>query len=119
MKRYVKCSVDTKLLTSNDGYFELVRISSVGVNNTPFTRLYVNSSGLAEDYVIEIRLDPKYHEFNGEEFEYLYNDVSVAHGMSMKHETLENTAEYISVLQSALDFAYEIKDYLANNGLLA
>lgn len=118
MKRYVKCSVDTGLLTSDDGYFELVKVSSIGMNDTPFTRLFVNSSGLAEDYVIEIRLDPEYREFDGEEFEYLYNDVSVAHGMSMKHETLENTAEYISILQSALDFAYEIKDYLVSNGLL-
>lgn len=104
------------LLKSSDGMFELVKVEGVGMNNTPWTGLRVKSSGLAEKHIVEIRLHSNYPDFNGDPVKYSYRGVDVAHGMRSRVDTLEETQEYIDVLQSALSFAYKVEDYVADNG---
>lgn len=106
----------TSLLKSSDGMFELVKVEGTGMNNTPYTALTVRSSGLAEKYVVEIRLQSTWQDFTGDPVKYSYYGVEVAHGMRSVADTLEETQEYIDVLQSALSFAYKVEDYIADNG---
>lgn len=106
------------LLTSSDGLFTLVEESGVGVKNTPWTGLAVRSNGSAKDHVVEVRLNQNNTRFEGEPVEFSYNGVYVSHGMRGRVDTLEDTQEYINVLQSALDFAYQVEEYLAGNGWL-
>ena len=119
MYKFVKASREggsDSLLKSADGMFELIMQKGVGVNNTPYTSLSVRSSGLAKKHVVEIRLISNWVDFNGDPVEYTYRGVEVAHGMRMQADTLDETQEYIEVLQSALSFAHEVEDYLAGNG---
>lgn len=116
MVKIINESSSTSLLKSSDGMFELVKIEGVGMNNTPYTALAVKSSGLAEKHVVEIRLSSDFPDFNGDPVKYSYYGVEVAHGMRSVMDTLEDTQEYIDVLQSALSFAYKVEDYIADNG---
>ena len=116
MKRYIRSSETITsnqdvVMRSDDGLFEVVTRHGVGINNTPWTGYEVKSLGDANEHVVEIRLrSGRWPEFNGEPVEIHYNDVEVAHGMRSKVDTLEDTARYIEVLQSALEFAKQIKD---------
>ena len=106
----------TSLLKSSDGMFELIKVEGVGMSNTPYTALKVESSGLAEKHVVEIRLQSTWQDFTGDPVKYSYYGVEVAHGMRSVADTLKETQEYIGVLQSALSFAYKVEDYIADNG---
>lgn len=116
MKRYIKSSENIVadrevVMKSDDGLFEVVKRQGVGVHDTPWTGYEVKSLEDASDHVVEIRLrSSRWPEFNGEPVEIHYNDVEVAHGMRSKVDTLEDTARYIEVLQSALEFAKQIKE---------
>ena len=117
MKRYIQASKSgNSLLRSNDGMFELIKVEGVGMNNTPYTELRVKSSGLAEKHVVEIRLQSRWQNFEGDPVKYSYYGVEVAHGMRSVTDSLKDTQEYIDVLESALSFAYEVEDYIADNG---
>ena len=117
MKRVIRSSTTIQaarevLMKSDDGLFEVVKSRGVGYKNTPWEGLDVISNGDADRFVVDIRLDSSNEDMNGpdEPVKFKYYDVEVAHGMSMKRETLEDTARYIEVLQSALDFAKKIKE---------
>ena len=115
-KQAVSAASSNVLLTSDDGLFELVVREGVGVERTPWRGLQVNSLGAAEKHVVEIRLNQNNADFNGEPVDLSYYGVYVGHGMRGRADTLEDTAEFIEVMQSALDFAYEVRDYMAANG---
>ena len=117
MKRYVYSTTNIRysnqvLMRSNDGLFELVRTSGVGVKDTPWEGLEVISKGDAKKHVVEIRLDSDWENFNGPDHpvKRTYRDVEVAHGMRMVKDSLEDTERYIEVLKSALDFARKLKN---------
>lgn len=120
MKRYIKASSvgNELLIKSKDGNFELVQRSGIAMNDTPYTGLRVISKGLAEKHVVEVRLESKFlnsDRYNGEPIKHSYYGVNVAHGMRNRVDTLEDTEEYIRVMQSALNFAYEVLEYLEDN----
>lgn len=113
MKRMITAGTSAPLMRSSDGLFELREESGIGTKNTPWTGLYVKSFGAAEKHVVEIRLERKgWQDYNGEPVRQKYRGVSVSHGMRSVSDTLDDTAEYIDVLESALDFAYEIEDFV-------
>lgn len=121
MKRYINAAASLNsdlLLASNHNWFELFSVSGIGRNDTPWSAFEVRSNGPAEKHVVEVRLIRQSENFNGEAITYTYSNVEVAHGMRMYGDTFEETQEYIDVLKEALDFAYQVKDFLADNGLL-
>ena len=105
-------------MQSKTGMFELVREEGIGMSNTPWKGLTVKSYGPADKHVVEVRLVPKNHpDFNGEPVEYQYSEAEVSHGMRGVRDTLEDTYEYIGVLEEAVDFAEDINDLLSNGSL--
>ena len=111
MKRYIRAAAGDVIMKSDDGLFEVIERQGVGMAKTPWKGLTVKSYGDAYKYVVEVRLHQFGNpDFNGEPVDLKYDDVEVAHGMSMREETLEDTERYIEVLQSALDLAKKIKD---------
>ena len=97
------------------GDFTLVKESGIGVSDTPYEELRVISEGAAEKHVVEVRLESDYQPFNGQPVKYKYYGVEVAHGMRTKRDSLADTAEYIQVLQDALDFAKLVEKYIHEN----
>ena len=117
MKRYVKAATSKELIVSADGNFYLAENSGIGVKNTPWSGLEVVSEGLAKKHVVEIRLsEAGYPRFEGHPIEFMYKGAYIAHGMRSVVDTLEDTAEYIGVLQEALEFVPEIIAYMKTNG---
>lgn len=111
MKRLIRAASGNVLF--EDPYFSLVEDSGIGINNTPWEGLKVISKGLAKKHVVEIRLHTKGSPgFNGEPVTYQYSDVEIAHGMRSTSDTLEDTEEYIEVLEDAVDFAKRIKKFI-------
>lgn len=99
------------LLSSKDNNFILILKEGTTIDDTPYKRLDVKSQGLADKHVVEIRLlHEDYYSLNQK-----YSGVYISHGMRMKSDSLSETAEYIKVLEEALDFAYRINSYLENN----
>ena len=97
--------------------FILRRIQGVGANDTPYDELEVKSIGLAEKHVVSIRLNYRgFYPYEGNPVKYEYNGVEVSHGMRMKSDTLAETAEYIKVLQEAVEVAFEVQKYCVLNG---
>lgn len=103
------------LMTSSNGNFCLCHRHGVGINDTPYEELRVTSVRLADKYVIEIRLDADFNDFNGKHIKNTYNDVYIAHGMRSAKESLAETKEYVEVLNEAIEFAEKIKDYIEYN----
>lgn len=117
MKRMIRSSRNIRasvygdpIMESKAGYFSLVETSGTGINRTPWTGYAVISGPEAKKYVVDIRLDQNNVDMNGAPVQFTYRNVYVAHGFGPNIESLEETAQYIEVLQDALDFAYEIKD---------
>lgn len=117
MKRMIRSSRNIRasvygdpIMNSKAGYFSLVETSGTGINRTPWTGYTVIGGPEAKKYVVEIHLDRDNVDMNGDPVQFTYRDVYVAHGFGSKVESLEETAQYIKVLQDALDFAYEIQD---------
>ena len=120
MKKYIVASSREPLLTSANGNFILVKDGGVGVSNTPWDGLKVISEGVAEKHVVEIRLKVAgAPAFNGEPVEYVYRGAEIAHGMRMSSDTLDDTIEYIGVLEEAVDFVPKIIAYMKINGYWA
>lgn len=111
--RIIRESDDEVVFEDED--FVLRKVSGVGVNDTPWTGLNVESRGLAEKHCVEVRLQTKnYPIFDGKPVEYAYKFAYVAHGMRMKTDTLDETREYIAVLDEAVNFAERVNTYLQN-----
>lgn len=111
MKRWIKAASGNVLF--EDPYFSLIEDGGIGINDTPWEGLRVISKGSAKKHVVEIRLKTKGSpDFNGEPVTYQYSDVEVAHGMRSTSDTLEDTEEYIEVLEDAVAFARKVKKYL-------
>ena len=116
MRKVITCASHSRETIFEDEYFDFCIEHGIGMGDTPWTGLKVKSKGLADKYVVEIRLDYKgYYPFNGEPIVYQYGDVQVAHGMRMKKDTLDETREYIAVLEDAVDFAERVLNWIRNN----
>ena len=60
-----------KIMSSSDGNFTLYKVTGVGKQDTPYESLKVVSEGLADKYVVEIRLDSNFQNFNGVPVHYI------------------------------------------------
>jgi len=116
MKKYIKSSSGynkVEIMSSEDGLYTLYEEEGVGRNDTRYTGLIVESFGTAYDNVIEIRPIAKNSpEFNGGKVKYEYSGCYISHGMNGHTDTLEETEQYISDLQSAVKFAKRINNYI-------
>ena len=113
MKRIIKASTNSPLLTSK--YFDLVETHGRSVYGYEWEGLKVISKGAAEKHVVEIRLDSSNYmgkDIEGDVFTYEYDNANIAHGMRSSVDTLEETEEYIKVLQEAVDFVHRILKFL-------
>lgn len=117
MKRFIRAAASDDIIFE-DSMFIFKSDSGIGMNDTPWDGLAVvtKRDSLASKHVVEIRLITKgWHDFNGEPVHYTYSGCNVSHGMRGTVDTLEDTAEYIEVLEDALEFAYRVDDWLAAN----
>lgn len=118
MKRVIKAGIDTnyskeEIMKSADGEYVLIKEQGVGRDNTPYKALRVQSKGSADKHVVEVRLKlGNFPNFEGDPVLYKYSGVYVSHGMRSQMDTLEETEEYIQCLQSALEFAKQVEEYL-------
>lgn len=105
------------IMTSPSGIFSLGVDSGIGVKDTPWEELKVKSSGLAEKYMVEIRIQSPYYNLDGKSIrrKAYPDEVEVVHGVSERRESLEDTIEYIGVLQEAVEFAKQISDFIKRN----
>lgn len=116
MKRYIKASRATStLLTSDGGNFQLVVTEGIGINNTPWTGYEVKSTGLAKKHVVEIRIDTKNADYNGQPIQLIPYYVYIAYGMRSVISRGSEIEEFISVLQEALDFKADVNTYFSIN----
>lgn len=116
MKKLIKAGTSSRDIIFEDEYFDFVRTSGIGMQNTPWTGLSVISKGLAEKHVVEIRLNPLgWVDFVGDPVDRKYKDAYVAHGMRTRSDTLDETIEYIEVLEDAVEFATAVNEWLAEN----
>lgn len=97
------------------GDFTLVKESGVGMNNTPWEGLKVISEGAADKHVVEVRLVSDYQAYDGKPIKRRYEEVYVSHGMRSQSDSFADTAEYIQVLQDALEFAKRVDRYIHDN----
>ena len=116
MKRIVAAGYGVKdIMTSDDGMFILKEETGTGRNDTQYTRLRVDSTGMADDFVVQVRLYSTNGDFDaGVPFSYQYytDKTEVAHGMRRSMETLDDTEDYIYVLECALKFARKVNQYI-------
>ena len=104
-------AVDNVVISSE--FFDLVKVSGVGMNNTPWSGLRVNSKGKAEEHVVEIRLDSKdFYRFTGEPVRYEYRGAYVSYGLTGSVQSDEQIREFINVLEEALKFKAKVLDYI-------
>lgn len=75
----------------------------------------VISIGKAEEYVVEIRLNFQWLDFNGGFEKYKYYDAVVVYGFGSKSLSLKETEEFIEVLQNGIAFARSINKWLDEN----
>ena len=116
LSRILKESIVDRPILSSDS-FELVKASGIGTHETPWTGLKVISKGLAKKHAVEIKLNTgrdKWYIFDGTPIDFKYTDAYVSHGMRMKTDTLDETREYIAVLDEAVNFAERVNAYLKN-----
>lgn len=112
MKKYVKASKAGQVIFE-DEYFEFMEVSGVGVQQTPWTGLKIRSKELALKHVVEIRLIKKGNpRYDGTPVYLEYSGCHIAHGMRSSIDTLDDTKEYVMVLEDAIDFAERVNDYL-------
>lgn len=116
MKRWIKSRSYNDVIFE-DEYFEFVETQGIGMNDTPWEGLKViTKEGPAKDHVVEVRLNygnnPK---FDGEPVKYTYKDAYVAYGLPTRVPTLDETREFITVLEDAIEFAEAVNKYLWEN----
>lgn len=98
--------VGTEVLLSSE-MFDLVERKGIGRNNTPYTLKEVKSKGLAEKWIVEIRLSQKgFQQFEGTPVDYQYNGCYINYGLRGRIDT--HIDEFIQVLQAAQDFKSQI-----------
>lgn len=115
MKRVIRAAADANPVIFEDEMFTFCKESGIGVEDTPWEGLTVKSKGLAKKHVVEIRLNVKGNPaFDGEPVKFQYKDCYIAHGMRSASDTLDETAEYIDVLENAIDFAERVNDWIWN-----
>ena len=96
--------------------FVFFMYSGIGINDTPYKALEVASIGDADKYVVEVRLNfNKIPAFTGEPTLYKYIDATVSYGLSSREYTLEDTKNFITILQDAIEFAERINAWLSEN----
>lgn len=102
-----------KIITETKN-FKFYETGGVGIEDTPYTRLEVESKGLAKKHVVEICLFSDCPGFNGKPVQYRYNpnETDIRHGMRMKRDTLDETLEYIEVLKDAVEFAKHVNAWI-------
>lgn len=100
------------IMQSYDENFALYTYEGEGVNNTPYTALECRSYGLACTHVVEIRLNSVFQNYEGKPIHHRYRDCYVSHGMRSRIDSLEDTEDYIGILEEALEFAREINHYI-------
>lgn len=112
MKRVIKASEGEVIF--EDPWFSFQRVSGIGMNDTPYKDLRVKSKGLADKHVVEIRLSrpTSTPAFDGTPGEYTYRTAYIAHGMRGVSDSLEDTEEYIEVLEDAVAFARKVIRWL-------
>lgn len=101
------------ILTSKN--FELIKKSGLGIENTPWTGLEVESKNIAKKHVVEVRLKSDFPDFEGKPVQYKYSRAYVVHGMRMKEDSLKETLEYIDVLKEAVKFSEKIEKWMDKN----
>lgn len=113
MKRMIRASKSDRKVIFEDKLFSFVVDEGIGVNNTPWRGLKVVSKGLAKKHIVEIRLNlSNSPDFDGEPVFYTYSDCYISYGLRMQSDTLEETADFINVLEDAIDFANHINRWL-------
>lgn len=96
-------------------HFQFIEYSGTGINDTEYQALKVMSTGKAEEYVVEVRLNFQWLDFNGGFEKYKYYDAVVAYGFGSKSLSLKETEEFIEVLQNGISFARSINRWLDEN----
>ena len=117
MKRMIRASVGNEIIFQDENFI-FKRTRGVGMNNTPWTGLAVVSIGAAEKHVVEVRLKSMSRDtFDGKPVEFKYYDdgAYVVHGTRMDWDSLDDTIEYIHVLEDAVDFARKVNQWLQEN----
>lgn len=118
MKRVIKAS--SQLIIFEDENFVFAKVLGVGRNDTPYEGLEIitKKNSLAYKHVVEVRLNlSNSPRFEGSPVKCTYSDAYVVHGTRGTMDTLEETAEYIDVLEDALDFANRVNAWLWNEGI--
>lgn len=95
--------------------FIFFKYSGIGVNDTPFESLSVASIGDADKYVIEVRLNTDIQAFTGKPVQYKYHDAVVSYGLQSRQYTLDDTKNFINILQDAVEFAERINQWLSED----
>ena len=102
------------LLSSPD--FDLVVRTGVGRENTPYEALDVINKGPAKKHVVDVRLNlANWPRYEGKPVKHIYKNSYVSHGMRGSSDTLDDTREYIEVLQEAIKFAEQVNDFLSTS----
>lgn len=107
MKKRIVAGTSDVLLSSE--MFDLVKRTGVGGQDTPYTMYEVSSKGLADDYVVEIRLRTDYPYLDGEPVEFTVRESYIRWGISSNSG--KDVDEFIKVLQAAKEFKAEIDKY--------
>lgn len=117
MKKFICANTENNIIFE-DEYFTFTKTQRIGMNDTPLYGLTVKTKegSPAYKHAVEIRLNPRgtshYRDFNGEPITFQYSDTYVAHGMRSTMDTLDDTEEYIDVLEDAVDFARRVNEWL-------
>lgn len=114
MKKFICANTENNVIFE-DEYFTFTKARGIGMNDTPWYGLTVKTKEgtPAKKHVVEIRLNSMgMPDYNGEPITYQYSDAYVAHGMRQTMDTLEDTEEYIDVLEDAVDFARRVNEWL-------
>lgn len=103
-----------RLIFQNEN-FQFMEYSGVGVNDTEYQALRVDRIGNAEKYMVDVELNFKFPNFNGDFVKYKYYDATVTYGSSNRIPKLEEVEEFIEVLQDGIAFARYINKWLDEN----
>ena len=111
----IRASQSDRNVIFEDELFNFVVDEGIGIKNTPWRGLKVISKGLSKKHLVEIRLNQSNSlDFDGEPVFYTYSDCYISYGLRMQSDTLEETADFISVLEDAIDFANHVNRWLVN-----
>lgn len=95
--------------------FQFIEYSGIGMSDTEYQALRVDRIGKAEEYAVDVRLNSKFADFNGDFVKYKYYDATVDYGLVTKSLSLKEVEEFIEVLQDGIAFARSINKWLDEN----